>query len=285
MLSLESRMQGVNVWTNLVFVLNGLIFLLIGLQLPSIIRQLGEVSLARAIWYGLVISFVLILTRLLCTLGSSVFTMFMSRFITVADANPGWRGPVVLGWAGMRGVVSLAAALSVPMLIREGEPFPYRDLILFITFIVILVTLVIQGSTLPWLIRKVKPEDRNATIPEQRQEIIIQKKIAQASLQFLKEKYGEEQEHNEHINNLFARLQIDLRSFNQELEERNGARGSSLTNYQVIYLDLLEQQRRLLNEMNRLAEFDEELIRKYLSLIDVEEFKIREKQLPAVAPG
>jgi Na+/H+ antiporter len=285
MLSFESRMQGVNVWTNLVFVLNGLIFLLIGLQLPSIIRQLGEVSLARAIWYGLVISFVLILTRLICTLGSSVFTRFMSRFITVADPNPGWRGPLVFGWAGMRGVVSLAAALSVPIFIREGEPFPYRDLILFITFTVILVTLVIQGLTLPWLIRKVKPEDRNATIPEQRQEIIIQKKIAQASLQFLKEKYGEEQAQNEHINNLFDRLQIDLKSFNRELEERNGARGSSLTNYQVIYLDLLEQQRRLLNEMNRLAEFDEELIRKYLSLIDVEEFKIREKQLPAVAPG
>ena len=63
------------------------------------------------------------------------------RAVTVADAHPGWRGPLVFGWAGMRGVVSLAAALSVPLFIREGQPFPYRDLILFITFIVILVTL------------------------------------------------------------------------------------------------------------------------------------------------
>ena len=284
MLTFKSRIQGVNVWTNLVFLLNGLIFLLIGLQLPSIIRQLGEVSLDKAIWYGLVISFILILTRLLCTLGASAFTRVMSHFITVADPNPGWRGPLVFGWAGMRGVVSLAAALSVPVYIQESQPFPYRNLILFITFIVILVTLVFQGLTLPWLIRKVKPEDKSTTIPDHRQEIIIQKKIAKASLEFLDAKYGRELAHNEHLNNLRARLQIDLTLFNQELEGIGEARESSFTNYQDIYLELLEQQRRLLNEMNRLAQFDEELIRKYLSLIDVEEFKFREKRLQEAAP-
>jgi CPA1 family monovalent cation:H+ antiporter len=208
----------------------------------------------------------------------------MSHFITVADPNPGWRGPLVFGWAGMRGVVSLAAALSVPVYIQESQPFPYRNLILFITFIVILVTLVFQGSTLPWLIRKVKPEDKSTTIPDHRQEIIIQKKIAKASLEFLDAKYSREQAHNEHLNNLRARLQIDLTLFNQELEGMGEARESSFSNYQDIYLELLEQQRRLLNEMNRLAEFDEELIRKYLSLIDVEEFKFREKRIQEAAP-
>jgi monovalent cation/hydrogen antiporter len=284
MLTFKSRIQGVNVWTNLVFLLNGLIFLLIGLQLPSIIRQLGEVSLDKAIWYGLVISFILILTRLLCTLGASAFTRVMSHFITVADPNPGWRGPLVFGWAGMRGVVSLAAALSVPVYIQESQPFPYRNLILFITFIVILVTLVFQGLTLPWLIRKVKPVDKSTTIPDHRQEIIIQKKLAKASLEFLDAKYGREQAHNEHLNNLRARLQIDLTLFNQVLDGIGEAKESSFTNYQDIYLELLEQQRRLLNEMNRLAEFDEELIRKYLSLIDVEEFKFREKRIQEAAP-
>jgi monovalent cation/hydrogen antiporter len=282
LLSFQSRIQGINVWTNIVFVLNGLIFLLIGLQLPSITRQLGDVSLGRAIGYGVVISFVLILTRLLCTLGASLFTRFMGHFITVADSNPGWRGPLVFGWAGMRGVVSLAAALSVPILINEGQPFPYRNLILFITFIVILFTLVFQGLTLPWLIRKVKPEDKYTAIPEQKQEIIIQKKIAQASLRFLEERYGEDYLPNEYVNNLQARLKLDLRFFNQELEGINSTKDSSLKSYQAIYLELLEQQRRLLIEMNHLAEFDEELIRKYLSLIDLEEFKIREKQLQEV---
>jgi len=284
MLSYRSRIEAVNVWNSLVFILNGLIFLLIGLQMPSITGQLGDISLGTAIWYGLVISFVLIVTRLLCTLGTSVFTRFMSHFITVADSNPGWRNPIIFGWAGMRGVVSLAAALSVPLLINETQLFPYRNLILFITFIVILVTLVFQGLTLPWVIRKVKPEDKYNAIPEQKQEKIIQKKIALASRQFLEEKYGEERVRNEHLDNLFARLEIDLKYFDQALEESNQSGENPLKVFQNIYLEMLDGQRRRLNEMNRLSEFDEDLIRKYLSLIDVEEFKIREKQLPETDP-
>jgi Na+/H+ antiporter len=279
MLTYKSRVQGFNVWTNLVFVLNGLVFLLIGLQLPSIAQQLGDTSLNKAIWYGLAISLVLITARFLCTFGASLFTRFISRFITVADSNPGFKGPIVLGWAGMRGVVSLAMALSIPLLLDNGQAFPYRNLILFITFIVILVTLVFQGLTLPWVIRKVKLEERANTIPEQEQELIIQKKIAKASLQTLEEKYVEERKQNEHLNNLFARLQLDLNFFQQDLKELSSATDNTLISYQRIYLELLEQQRKLLYEMNRRSEFDEELIRKYLSLIDMEEFKIREKQL------
>jgi CPA1 family monovalent cation:H+ antiporter len=79
---------------------------------------------------------------------------------------------------------------------------------------------------------------------------------------------------------LFARLEIDLKFFDQELEEINDSGGNSLNDFQTIYLEMLDSQRNRLNEMNRLSEFDEDLIRKYLSLIDVEEFKIREKQLP-----
>jgi CPA1 family monovalent cation:H+ antiporter len=97
MLTYKSRVQGFNVWTNLVFVLNGLIFLLIGLQLPSIAQQLGDISLTRAIWYGLAISFVLIIARFLCTFGAAIFTRFIGRFIKVAERNPGFRGPIVLG--------------------------------------------------------------------------------------------------------------------------------------------------------------------------------------------
>jgi Na+/H+ antiporter len=284
MLNYQSRIEGVNVWTNMVFVLNGLIFLLIGLQLPSITKQLGDISLGRAIWYGSAVSVLLVITRILCTLGASLFTRFMSHFITVADSNPGWKGPLIAGWAGMRGVVSLAAALSIPLLTNEGQPFPYRNLILFITFIVILVTLVLQGLTLPWLIRKVKPEDRFNLIPGHKQEIIIQKKIAQASLHYLQKKHGEEPIRNEHLDNLLARLQIDLNFFQQNFEELNNSTNNALSGYQRIYLELLEQQRKLLYEMNHRAEFDEDVIRKYLSLIDLEEYKIREKLLQDTTP-
>jgi CPA1 family monovalent cation:H+ antiporter len=279
MLTYQSRIQSVNVWANLVFVLNGLIFLLIGLQLPAIVRQLGGTGLGRATAYGLVISLVLIIARLLCTFGAAIFTRFMSHFITVADSNPGWKAPVIFGWSGMRGVVSLAAALSVPLFISAGQSFPYRNLILFITFIVILVTLVFQGLTLPWVIRKVNLEDRFSLIPEQKQELIIQKKMAQYSLQYLDEEYGKDWHQNEHLNNLQARLKIDLNLLGQELENMDHASKTSRQNYLLIYLKLLERQRDLLNEMNHRAEFDEELIRKYLSLVDLEEFKTREKIL------
>lgn len=277
MLNYRSRIEGVNVWTNMVFVLNGLIFMLIGLQLPSIARQLGDISLGRAIGYGLGISLLLIITRLLCTFGAALFTRFASRFITVADANPGWKTPLIAGWAGMRGVVSLAAALSIPLFIQEGQPFPYRNLILFITFIVILVTLVLQGLTLPWLIRKIKPEDKFALIPKHKQERIIQKKMASTSLQLLEEKYSKERTQNQYLNNLVGRLTLDLNFFSREMEELTNADENILKSHQLIYLELLDQQRKLLTEMNHRAEFDEELIRKYLSLIDMEEYKLREK--------
>ena len=210
------------------------------------------------------------------------FYPFDESFYYCSDANPGWKGPLIAGWAGMRGVVSLAAALSIPLLIGEGQPFPYRNLILFITFIVILVTLVLQGLTLPWLIRKVNLEDRFNLIPEQKQERIIQKKIAQHSLQYLNEKYDGKLPDNEHLNNLHSRLKINMKHLNQEFENTGHVNESSRENFQRIYLELLEHQRKLLNKMNHRAEFDEELIRKYLSLIDLEEFKIREKLVPEV---
>ncbi|MET0394212.1 MAG: Na+/H+ antiporter, partial [Chitinophagaceae bacterium] len=278
-LTYRGRIGGVNVWSSLVFVLNGLVFLLIGLQLPSITSQLGDISIGRAIGYGLIISGVLIVARFLCTFGAVIFTRFMSRFITVADANPGWKAPLILGWAGMRGVVSLAAALSIPLLAGD-VPFPYRNLILFITFIVILVTLVLQGLTLPWLIRRVKLEDKYTVIPEERQELIIQKKIALYSQQYLEERHGAQLPGNEYLDNLYARLKIDMRLLNRELEEAHAMEEPSRRQFIQVYLGMLEHQRALLNKMNHLSEFDEELIRKYLSLIDMEELKMREK-LPA----
>lgn len=278
-LTYQSRIQGINVWTILSFVLNGFVFLLIGLQLPSIIGQLGDISLGKAIVYGLIISLALIITRLICTLGASVFTRIMSNFITVAESNPGWRAPVVLGWAGMRGVVSLAAALAIPLLISEGHPFPYRNLILFITFMVILVTLVFQGLTLPWVIRKVKPGNNFRSVTEHDQEIQIQRKIAQSSIRFLEENYGDERFSNEHVNIMFEKLKTDLNFFNQEFEEITNTRGNSMKSYQTIYLELLQHQRELLNKMNTSVDCNEELIRKYFSLVDLEEYKIRENLL------
>ena len=274
MLTYQGRVQGSNVWSTIGFILNGVVFMLIGLQLPYITSQVEEVSLGQAIWYGVVMSLVLIVTRLCSTLGAAVFTRFVSRFITVADRNPGWKIPFVFGWSGMRGVVSLAAALSIPVFVQPGQPFPYRNLILIITFVVILVTLVFQGLTLPWVIKKMKIEDGSVAMREQ--ELTIRKAIAETSLKFLERVRGREQELNEHLRNLSAKLRTDLNVFERDIEDFNKVSRHSLVQYQDIYLKLLEEQRKALHELNRQDGYDEELIRKYLSLVDLEETKLRE---------
>jgi Na+/H+ antiporter len=276
-LSYRSRIESVNVWGSLVFVLNGLVFMLIGLQLPVIIEQLGDVSLASAIGYGLAISGALMVARLLCTYGAAAFTRVASHFITVADAAPSWKAPLILAWAGMRGVVSLAAALSIPLVVSDGTAFPHRSLILFITFVVILTTLVLQGLTLPWLIRTIKIDDRYTAIPEPRQELIIQKKLALYSKQYVEDHHAHSLSHNEHLMNLRSRLSLDLKLLEQEMEESEKKQESELRKFQHIYLSMLDHQRTILDKMNTKEEFDEEIIRKYLAMIDMEEYKLREK--------
>ncbi|GAB3830340.1 Na+/H+ antiporter [Hymenobacter jeollabukensis] len=284
MLSYRSRIEGVNVWSVLGFVLNGLVFLLIGLALPAITRQLDG-GLGQAIVYGLLISLALIVGRMLCSFGAVAFTRFASRFITVADAHPSWKFPVISGWAGMRGVVSLAAALSIPLLTPAGQPFPYRNLILFITFVVILVTLVLQGLTLPWLIRWVQLEDKYAVIPAARQELLIQKKLALVALRYVDEQPGLPDAPADYLQNLRARLQLDTQVLEQALLDGRPAEGNTMQRFHHLYLALLDQQRALLHEMNHRMEFDEEVIRKYLAILDLEEYKLREKQLQEAAPA
>jgi hypothetical protein len=201
----------------------------------------------------------------------------MSHFIKVADPNPGWRGPAILGWAGMRGVVSLAAALSIPVMLSDGSAFPFRNLILFITFVVILVTLVFQGLTLPWLIRKLHVKDRSTAYSEKEQERIIQMKLAKYTLAFLHEHPDPDLLSNPYIGSIVARLRTDLAIFEVVEEGEEDDRRGPLIAFQKYYIEVLNEQRKLLAKINTHSEFDEELIRKYLGLIDLEEYKVRKK--------
>jgi monovalent cation/hydrogen antiporter len=279
MLSSEARVQGVNVWSTLSFMMNGVIFMLIGLQLPLLISELQDISLGQAIWYGVVISFVLIITRMLCTLGAAAFTRFIGQYIEVAERNVDWRVPVVFGWSGMRGVVSLAAALSIPVVMNGSQPFPYRNLILIITFIVILITLVGQGLTLPWLIRKMKFKDQGAQANEQQQELFIRKSLAQGSINFLNKMRRSQTGPNAQLDLLTQKLSSELKLFEQDIEDFNKMSRDGLADYQETYLKLLEEQRLILLDINGKDGFNEELIRKYLAVVDMEETKLREMMM------
>lgn len=226
--------------------------------------------------YGLIISGVLIVARLICTLCGSAFTTFISRFITTADSNPGWRGPIVFGWAGMRGVISLAAALSIPLLLENGTPFPQRDLIIFITFIVILVTLVLQGLTLPTVVKWMKLEETDYPISFEKQEMLVTKKLATASLKFLHDKYDDQIQNNQLLKNLKLRYETDLKLFDvqDEAASLSEVAGGSFKSYVNIINDVFNEQRSLLHRLNKKAEVDEDVIKKYLRLIDIEEERL-----------
>jgi Na+/H+ antiporter len=148
------RLQAKSVWDSLAFILNGLVFVLIGLQLPYVLGGMRESSLPKLILYSVLFSALLIVLRLLWSFPGAYGGYFFRRnILRQNEAYPGWRQVFVVGWTGMRGVIALAAAISLPQTVADGSPFPHRDLIVFLTFAVILVTLVLQGLTLPMLIR------------------------------------------------------------------------------------------------------------------------------------
>ena len=148
------RLRAFATWETVVFLLNGLIFVLIGLQLPQVIAGLDGVPLSRAIFYAAVVSVVAIAVRMAWVFPATYVPRMLSRTLRERDPAAPWRNVFVIAWTGMRGIVSLAAALALPLTLADGvTPFPRRDLIIFITFGVILVTLVLQGLTLPAVIR------------------------------------------------------------------------------------------------------------------------------------
>jgi monovalent cation/hydrogen antiporter len=266
-LSHRSRLRGSNVWTTVGFALNGLVFILIGLEMPEIVRLLGSIGLMQAIGYGLLISFVLIVTRLLFTLGSSVFTRFISRYITTADNNPGWKGPLIAGWAGMRGVVSLAAALSIPYTLSGGAAFPRRALILFITFVVIILTLLVQGLTLPWLIRRLDMRNPDHFLSPEEQDLRVHQQLTEYGLAFLDEHFPGRIEGNPLLHQLRARFFTENDQLAHQSQEVQ-------LEYKTIYLKMLRKQRQFLLELNKSLETDEEIIRKYQTLLDLEQEKL-----------
>lgn len=264
-----SRLKGSNVWESFAFLINGIVFLLIGLDLPEIMQGLNNegIGLSEAIGYGLLVTAVLITIRFIAAFGALIATLFMRNFINVAQRAPGIKAPLLLGWTGMRGVVSLAAALSIPVQMDNGQAFPHRDLILFITFIVILVTLIVQGLTLPALIKKLKLSGSNNYLSEEETENLLRKGMKQAAFTYLKENYQHRKEENIYFQKLMDRL---------EQENKENAVHTLSEEGREIYFKTLEEQRKWLRKENKNnPEIDEEIIRQYLRKLDLEEERLR----------
>lgn len=181
-LSADVRLSGGAVWRLAIFVLNALAFVLIGLQLPQIMAQLEDYSIATLAIDAGVIAGTVILVRLLWTVGFWQFLRWLGRR-RIVD----WRQSLIIGWSGMRGLVSLAAALALPDTIDGGAPFPARALVLFLSFSVILATLVVQGLSLGGLIRLLRLEDDEAAEEEEKLAWIEASRAAIAAIDKLAE--------------------------------------------------------------------------------------------------
>ena len=153
LISATTRIQGVFFWDFFIYVIEGMVFLITGLQARTLIDRIGDYSMFELAISAAVVSAVVITARFVWMYPATYLPHWLFPALKHRDPSPPWQWPFVLAFTGVRGIVSLAAALAIPLATVNGQPFPYRDLILFLTFAVILVTLVGQGLMLPWVIR------------------------------------------------------------------------------------------------------------------------------------
>src|SRR5712691_2242734 len=207
-----TRLQVEAVWEMLIFLLNGLVFILIGLQLPGILDILNTTITRRSpillVWYA-------ILVRLVWAFTQALLPRLLSRRLRERDPYPGWRTVVLIGWTGMRGAVSLAAALALPGVTAGGAAFPERALVIYLTFGVILATLVVQGLSLPLLIRGLGLHDDGAS---ERQETQARLTAAQAALARLDELAGQNEVSRESAQHLRKHYEARVRSITKRFK-------------------------------------------------------------------
>lgn len=271
----STRMNMLGVWTTMIFVMNALVFVLIGLELPEIIAGLGAYSLADGVTYGLAISAIVIALRFLWVYPAAHVPRWLSAKAR-QDPSPGWKGPLVISWAGMRGVVSLATALSIPMLMSDGIAFPQRNLIIFITFVVIFVTLVVQGLTLPFVIKLIRLKEIDVIIPEEEQQAAIQLRLDNVALKLLDEKFADSLKENELVGFYKSSLEGRVRNTEARLQslECVETEQQEIERYHTVLLTIYQQHRKELFRLRKEKHYSDEAIRKAELQLDLDELKI-----------
>jgi Na+/H+ antiporter len=276
----QSRLQTINVWSTLSIILNGLVFVLIGLELPAIVAGLEGYSLAEACKYGLLVSVLVIVVRMLWIYPGTFIPRWLFKSVRKKEAHPGWKGSFIIGWAGMRGVVSLAAALSLPVTLNNGQPLPERNLIIFITFVVILVTLVFQGLTLPLIIRALNIQEIDTMVPEEQQETEIRLRLTQVALKQLEEKHQGQLEHNRLLLGVKVELENHLKHNHLKLDCMECAEKDQkeLHAYKSVMKDIYQIQRSELYHLRKGKTYSDEAIRSEEMQVDIAELRITNKQ-------
>jgi CPA1 family monovalent cation:H+ antiporter len=264
------RLQGYAVWEILVFLLNALLFVLIGLQLPTILEGLNDQSPATLLGWAAAVSAAVILTRLVF---GEVFTRFIravDRRAVQRERRASWRMRLISGWCGMRGAVSLAAALAL------DADFPHRDIVLFLTFSVIFATLVLQGLTLPGLIKVLRVEDDGA---DEREELLGRRAAVDSALERIDELSGAEWTRDETAGRMRMMYEYRQRRFAVRAGELDDADGvdafeSRAYRYQKMVRSVLSAQRDTLVDLRNRGEISNEVMHRLERELDLEEERL-----------
>jgi monovalent cation/hydrogen antiporter len=261
-----TRLSGNAFWEILTFLINALLFALVGLQLHGILNRLANRSTSSLIGDAAVISAVVIVTRILWIPIVAYLPRLISRRIRERDPYPPWQWPVVISWAGIRGAVSLAAALALP------TNFPARDLIVFLTFSVILVTLVGQGLSLPWLIRLLHVEDDGGA---EREDAKARIKAAEAALARLDELEQEGWVRDDTAERTRAQYRFRSNRFRARYDgvDEEGVEDRS-QQYQRLRRELLEAERQAVIGLRNQGTITEDVMQRVQRDIDLEDLRL-----------
>lgn len=274
MFSHQSRIMTYSVWEVVSFILNGLIFVLIGLQLRSVMQGISEYAPGELALYGVVISLVVIIVRFVWVMPAAFMPRLLSRSMRDREKfHP--KNMVVFGWAGMRGVVSMAAALAIPLTLADGTPFQHRSLVIFLTFCVILSTLVLLGLTLPWLVKKLKIEPHSILA----EEYVVRTEVVSSVINYIEENLSLVPD--ELLHNIKSKYEVKYNRLQKtDLPSNYFGGGKVLTGnvfseFSKMQIDLIAVERQTLAAMHRSGETSEEIIRKMERELDLEEVRLQ----------
>lgn len=275
--SYQTRIRSRAVWDTLIFLLNGFIFILIGLQLPSILKDLEEYRAAQLFYYGLIIGVVTITVRILWVFAAAYSPIARTRKTGDQKNDDTWKNVLIVAWTGTRGVVSLATALALPLTLSNDRDFPQRSLILFLAFSVIFMTLVVQGLSLPLLIRMLGVKKRTDIHDDDKE---LRLTMANRVIEFIDRDLPVDTD--EQVKDYLKRRYTDMRDAllrepRSVREKRTGQLVSTQSPILSAQKTIHEFQRQLIIEFHKEGTFDQSAIRGLEQELDHEELVMGKK--------
>jgi monovalent cation/hydrogen antiporter len=268
----QQRLQSTAVWGILVFLLNALLFVLIGLQLRVILDTLDATPAATLAGYAALVSAAVVLTRFLWVFPATYVPRALFPRVRERDPYPPWQYPAAVSWMGMRGAVSLAAALALPQVTDAGAPFAERDLVVFLTFSVILVTLVVQGLTLPLVIRVLRLEEDGVEAKEEAKARLHAAKAALARIDELVDENWVREDTADRLRGLYT---FRSERFRARLDgSDDGALDERSADYQRLRRELLQAERQAVIDLRRARRIDDEVMHRIERDLDLEDQRL-----------